>query len=138
MRSGLLQRLLAQFFVRTVATRYGLASPTLTPEFIAALRAHTWPGNVRELRHAIERALLLSPSGELDVRELAVEDSSPTLSGTHGIPFPATMAEISRSAALAALQMQRGNKSAAARMLNVSRGRLDRLIEPGGVEDNVD
>ena len=49
------------------------------------------------------------------------------------LPFPATLAVITRAAALAMLQLTEGNKSAAARRLGISRPRLQRLLE--GTDD---
>jgi DNA-binding NtrC family response regulator len=54
------------------------------------------------------------------------------------IPFPATMAEITRAAALAMVDRCIGNKSEAARRLGISRPRLLRLLDGRGeqITDN--
>ncbi len=124
--------LLARAFAETLANRYGLPVPPVTPNVQTALQAHSWPGNVRELRHAIERALLLSEPGSLDPKFLVTPTpvAAPTSSGK--IPFPAPLDEILLAAALATLEQHGGNKSAAARALQISRARLARLLEPGG------
>jgi transcriptional regulator with PAS, ATPase and Fis domain len=45
---------------------------------IAALRSYSWPGNVRELRNIVERAIITSRSGRLDLeRVLPAFDPSP-------------------------------------------------------------
>ena len=45
---------------------------------IAALRSYSWPGNVRELRNIVERAIITSRSGRLDLeRVLPASDPSP-------------------------------------------------------------
>lgn len=105
----------------------------MTGPFLTALRAHSWPGNVRELRHAIERALLLSPPGTLDAVELAVTETT-AARAAGPIPFPASLREINAAAARAMLDACRGNKSAAARELDISRARLQRLMD--GEEDD--
>jgi transcriptional regulator with PAS, ATPase and Fis domain len=121
--------LLAEYFVDSLARRYGLRVPPLTAAVRTAVRHHDWPGNVRELRHAIERALLLSPPGHLDPSELGI-DGSAGETGTGGvIPFPATLRDVERAAVRAALTLHEGNKSAAARALNISRTRLQRMID---------
>ena len=51
---------LARRFVARL-TPDGAEPPTLAPDALAALTAHTWPGNVRELRNVIERALAFGP-----------------------------------------------------------------------------
>ena len=40
---------------------------TLPAETMTALERYSWPGNVRELEHLIERAVILTPGGELRV-----------------------------------------------------------------------
>ena len=128
--------LLAREFAKTLAARYRVPVPELSPEVIAALRAHDWPGNVRELQHAIERALLLSPPGTLDPAELALDSTVLRATASEALPFPATLKEINAAAANAAVKFHDGNKSAAARQLGISRARLQRLIEHG--EDDED
>ncbi len=118
---------LAETFLVQLATRYELPIPPLTPELRASLRSHPWKGNVRELRNAIERALVLSPPGTLTVPDL--RPPPPTPSHEWGpLPFPASMHAISRAAALAMLELAKGNKSEAARKLGISRPRLQRLL----------
>jgi len=103
---------------------------------LAAIRAHSWPGNVRELQHAIERALLLSPPGTLDPRELALNPTHTADASTGVLPFPATLRDITTAAANAAVAFCDGNKSAAARQLGISRARLQRLLEHGGNDED--
>jgi two-component system nitrogen regulation response regulator GlnG len=38
----------------------GRPTPTMSEEFLAALRERSWPGNVRELKHAIEYAAVVA------------------------------------------------------------------------------
>ncbi len=45
---------------------------------MAALGSYAWPGNVRELEHLIERAVILTPGGELRVRFLELAPRSRT------------------------------------------------------------
>ena len=123
--------LLAEAFLVELAGGYGLPVPTLTVEVRAALRSFPWPGNVRELRNAIERGLVLSPRGTLLLDEVL---RAPVVAArSDQVPFPATLQEITRAAALAMLDLTNGNKSLAARRLGISRPRLQRILE--GVED---
>ena len=123
--------LLAETFISRIATSYGLPVPPLTPELRAALREYRWPGNVRELRNSVERSLVLSPRGTLRLEEMGLRQDSVRPEGT--LPFPATLAALTRAAAVAMLQLTDGNKSAAARRLGISRPRLQRLLD--GTDD---
>jgi DNA-binding NtrC family response regulator len=128
--------ILANEFTKTLAARYQVPVPDWSPEAIAAIRTHKWPGNVRELQHAIERALLLSPPGTIDPNELALNSTMMPEERSSGLPFPASLKEITAAAAHAAIEYCEGNKSAAARQLGISRARLQRLIEHGGDDED--
>jgi transcriptional regulator of acetoin/glycerol metabolism len=45
---------------------------------VAALRSYPWPGNVRELRNVLERAIITSRGGRLDLDRI-LPASAPTL-----------------------------------------------------------
>ena len=124
---------LAEFFLRKFSSQYALPEPALTTAVRAALLAHAWPGNVRELRNAIERALLLSAPGSLELAELSGGRSAVGESQT--LPFPARLADIVRAAAHAMLDAAGGNRSEAARRLGISRSRLQRLLQ-GETDDS--
>jgi two-component system response regulator HydG len=119
---------LAELFLARFSAQYGLAQPTLSADQRRQLVTHAWPGNVRELRNAIERALLISPPGALDLGEFRTNVSPGTASGSV-IPFPATLREIIQAAARAMLDTTGANRSEAARRLGISRSRLQRLLE---------
>ncbi len=129
--------LLAQTFVTRLARQYGLQEPELTAEVVAALQARQWPGNVRELRNAIERALVLSPAGTLEVTELTAERT--TAAHENGaIPFPSSLRVITRAAVTAMLKLVSNNKSEAARRLQISRPRLQRILDGHSDDDPAD
>jgi len=121
---------LAEVFLERLAATYALPVPPLTPALRAALHAHPWPGNVRELRNTIERGLVLSPRGALDADALFSSDAPPAATrGSSLLPFPADIATITRAAARAMVEFTGGNKSEAARRLDISRPRLNRLLD---------
>jgi transcriptional regulator with GAF, ATPase, and Fis domain len=58
---------LATTFAARVAQRMGRTIAPLGSDDVAHLRAYPWPGNVRELQNVIERAVITSPDGRLDL-----------------------------------------------------------------------
>jgi two-component system response regulator HydG len=126
--------LIAEALLKQLAGEHGLPVPGMTDEVRRRMLAHAWPGNVRELKNAVERALLLSPAGLLDVNELLPPFDAPApLDGP--IPFPAPLHEIATAAARATVQLCGGNRSESARRLCISPRRLRRLLRAGGEPD---
>jgi DNA-binding NtrC family response regulator len=117
----------ARALLERLAGEHGLPVPTLTPEVSRRLRAHPWPGNIRELKNALERALFLSPPGELSADELLPPAGSPTVRDGP-IPFPAPLHQIAAAAARETVRMCGGNRRESARRLLISPRRLRRLL----------
>ncbi len=120
--------LIAESLIDRLANHHGLRAPRLHPAARRALKAYAWPGNVRELKNAVERALLLAAPGKLELDELLPPDDEES-NGRGPIPFPAPMREISAAAARATLDYCGGNRSEAARRLEISRQRLRKLLD---------
>lgn len=64
---------LAEKMLQTQTERLGKSLMSLSPRAIQAITTYQWPGNVRELEHAIERAVILSPSQEIDNEALGID-----------------------------------------------------------------
>jgi transcriptional regulator with PAS, ATPase and Fis domain len=107
----------------------------LSSSAVDALISHRWPGNVRELRNVIERAAILSgdervirPEHLLIQRRTAPADVD--AGGDIRIPRAGkTLRAVEREAIQIALRITGGNRSAAARMLGISRPRLARKLK---------
>jgi formate hydrogenlyase transcriptional activator len=61
--------LLAQHFVARYAQKIGKPVPEFPPKALDLLRTYPWPGNVRELENVIERAVIVSRNGHLNLAE---------------------------------------------------------------------
>ncbi|HEX2778131.1 MAG TPA: sigma 54-interacting transcriptional regulator [Gemmatimonadaceae bacterium] len=135
--------LLATRFLREIAAEQGGGAKLLAPDALDALRAHSWPGNVRELRNLIERAAILSGSeGVVRSRHLMIQrrtlsgaasagDGGETIGEIPLLRAGTTLAEIEAAAVRLTLEHTRGNRSAAARMLGISRPTLARILRGG-------
>jgi len=126
--------LIAQRLLQTLALEHEVPEPVLNPDVKRQLRAYPWPGNVRELKNAVERALLMSPPGELHVDELPTAGQSQAQNAAP-FPFPAPLDEINTAVAHATVNWFRGNRSEAARQLGISTKRLRRLLNGAGAEE---
>ncbi len=114
--------LLAEHFVQKLSAEMGIAPAGIGPDELAALQDHDWPGNVRELRNIVERSLLLGrlPAELLTGR--ARETAPPDY------PLDWTLEEVKRHHMARVLEDSGGNKSAAARRLDISRKTLERKL----------
>jgi len=136
---------LAQGLLPAVAERVGVAPRPLTPAALERLRAHTWPGNVRELENALERVLVLGPEGsgtaeggapapieaaELDFLTQGRAGEVDELARL-ALALGATVDEVARAMMERALREHRGNVSAAARVVGLTRRAFDYRMEHG-------
>lgn len=64
--------LLAEFFLRKITRKNGLARVRLSGEAISVLQEHKWPGNVRELENTMARATALATSDVLLASDIPI------------------------------------------------------------------
>jgi DNA-binding NtrC family response regulator len=62
--------LLVNHFLRQIAQRQGMPTPSMPDEVMNVLKAYRWPGNVRELQNALERACALCDNSLIAMRDL--------------------------------------------------------------------
>ena len=123
-------------FVRACAAGLQKTLTGVAPAAERSLHDAPWPGNVRELRNVIERACIASDGRILSQRDvIAALFGSPSSAGlsyvTPGPGGPSLLSTVEREQIDRVLRQVHGNKTAAARLLGVSRRslyrRLDRL-----------
>jgi len=117
--------LLAEQFRQRFARKHGMEVVGISANCMAALKRHSWPGNVRELQNVIERAVILcSEGGVLEPAHLGLTEKPivaagmPSSTGDGGEFL--TMAEMEKRHVLAALERSKGNRTQAAKMLDIS------------------
>jgi DNA-binding NtrC family response regulator len=118
---------LAMQFLAGAAKAAGMAQPRFTARALAALAAHDWPGNVRELRLVVERALLLAPEGDVDVKHILLSPAR-----AQGSVAEAPADERARFVEVA--RTHHGNVSAIGRELGTSRSQVRRLAMRFGID----
>jgi DNA-binding NtrC family response regulator/tetratricopeptide (TPR) repeat protein len=121
---------LSTFFLREACERLGKPGVRLSPETLDLFDAFTWPGNVRQLRNEVQRAVALtSVDGVISPDTLSPAFGNPGALDTN-VPLRARARRTSLAAAVdrleremidSALQTSRGNISATARALGLTR-----------------
>lgn len=110
------------FFSRQFAERYRLPVWQPSPETLAEFCAFDWPGNVRQLSHVIEQAYVLQIEPQLPVR-----GGAKAAQGTGRLPC-LDLAKLRQEAIKQALEITRGHKARAAKLLGVHANTMTRLL----------
>ncbi len=113
----------------------GADGPKVSPAAIALLVEHEWPGNVRELRNVLERARALTQKGgALTPTELGFDGAAAdeTPDGFHAAK-DRLIATWERGWVTELLKRARGNVSKAARVGQLDRVSLHRLMKKHGI-----
>jgi transcriptional regulator with PAS, ATPase and Fis domain len=128
---------LAGYFLDRFCMETGKKVPGISREARQILLHHHWDGNVRELQNVIERAVILC-KGELITSEhlpiaQKTNQNRPFLAGQYILPEEGVnLEEVERSLLQQALDKAKGNKSAAAHLLGLTRSTLRyRLLKYG-------
>lgn len=102
-------------------------APQLADAAYDCLRAYAWPGNIRQLDHVVRRAVALVGAGDrIEPRHLP-EEMRRTCAPPTG-ESETSLGHVERAAIVHALGQHRGNITAAARMLGISRPTLYRKL----------
>jgi two-component system, NtrC family, response regulator AtoC len=115
---------LVRHFVDRFNRRLGLRVTGVTAAAMRALVEYPWPGNVRELENVVERAMVLTDGPQLDVEQLPT--LSAPVSRSDGATSPLDLSvkrrtdELERTLIREALERTRGNRTRAAKLLDLS------------------
>jgi len=113
----------------------GEDGPEITDDAMQALCESAWPGNVRQLRNVLQGAKALAGDGRITRRNLSLDADvvppPPRLvpeGTTPTVPHGATLREVEKQAITQALEDCDGNRTKAAKLLDIDRSTLRRKI----------
>jgi DNA-binding NtrC family response regulator len=128
--------LLCAHFLDKFNGRYQKNVKGISPAAYHLLIRFRWPGNVRELENAVERAVLVAKSPDVQPQDLpdSIRGDGVT-EDTFTVPPHHTLAEIERMAVLQTLQRTNWNKQEAAQILGLYRPTLYSKIKKHHIKD---
>jgi transcriptional regulator with GAF, ATPase, and Fis domain len=134
-------------FLEHYKQRTGRFVSGISKAALRALVSYDWPGNVRELENAVERAVIIAAGRQIELDDLPAaignvaserqamvrveraQAASEGRSAKMEIEVPSSMDEIERHAIEATLDYTSGDKTRAARLLNIGRKTIYRKLE---------
>jgi two-component system response regulator HydG len=128
---------LAHHFLRRFAADLGRPLRGFTDEALARIRSHPWPGNVRELHNTIERGVLMVEGTRIGIADLALPapvESAGAAGWRRRLPADGLcLREFERELVLEALERSGFRQKDAAKLLGVSRRKLNYMIRRMGI-----
>jgi two-component system response regulator AtoC len=131
---------LAMHFVERCNARFGLRVAAIAPAAMRALAEHPWPGNVRELENVIERAMVLCGGRTIEREHLPEALLAPSPAGAalgggaEELSVKRHTEALERSLIRRALERTGGNRTRAARLLELSHRALLYKIREYGLD----
>lgn len=135
---------LANHFIEEFNRQFNKSVKKLDKDVQHLLMGYSWPGNVRELRNAIERAVLLSEDKRLHIKDFSnliskVPDKIISSENSGEVPPSVIRLDINygitnlrnldKKYAREVLEKMGGNKTQTAKLLGISRPKLDTLLK---------
>lgn len=123
--------LYAEHFMKEANAELNKKVQHISDDVIKVLQSYSWPGNLRELRNVIRRAMLFVKDNILDVAALPVlkEPEIKDEARQEETVITLTSEEEEKQRILIALERTNGNKSKAAKLLNIDRKTLYNKIK---------
>ncbi len=141
--------LIAEACIRRLAEEYNTAAPRLHEDALQSLLAYAFPGNVRELENILERAFTLCDGNVIRAPDLRLPGANPVahshaasepaaeldaLAELPNVPLEEYLEGIERRAIMRALELERWNRTAAAKRLGMTFRSLRYRLKKLGID----
>jgi two-component system response regulator AtoC len=127
---------LVRHFIQLYGRRLGLSVTSMSPAAMRLMMEYAWPGNVRELENVIERSLVMAEGPQIEPEHLPAAIRSPgaatPMRDELDLSIKRQTAALERGLIRAALERTGGNRTRAAKLLELShRALLYKIREYG-------
>ncbi len=122
-------QILGEYFLN----KRGFAHPDLDLEVIDLLKSYHWPGNVRELKNILDRAVILAGEDPIDPGCIGIDDEDLKASAAVPKGDNLSLGENEKDMIIQALERSKGNKTEAAKLLNITRRKLYSRMKIHGI-----
>lgn len=138
------------YFSEKFAKIIGRRALRYSAEALEALSLYNWPGNIRELENLVQRLSILVDGDIVELSDLPINSSyqnnqnENSISGIipvlpeNGVDFNSIVEEFENQLIVQALDRTKGNKKAAAELLNLNRTTLVEKIKKKGILSGAD
>lgn len=122
--------LLAEYYLLKYARKYEKKASKISDRAQNKLLKYSWPGNVRELQHCIEKAVILSDNNILDENSFSLNEQKSIKQNPLN---NYTIEEMEKTLILANIDKEKGNMSAVAKNLGITRQTLYNKLKKYGL-----
>jgi transcriptional regulator with PAS, ATPase and Fis domain len=135
--------LLCNYFINSINNSYGLGVTQINDNVYSLFKEYEWTGNVRELKHILERACIMAGSGPLKLEHFDFfvsrihkknNSSIPYKLSSNNVSLQDITSDIEKEKIIKTLIETKGNKSSAAKLLNIDRSSLYNKLKKYGIQ----
>ncbi|TDI29020.1 MAG: sigma-54-dependent Fis family transcriptional regulator, partial [Acidobacteria bacterium] len=124
--------LLVEHFLAQACHRQGKQMHDFSPRAMELLKQYDWPGNIRELENVVERAVIFAPRRLIGPSDVPLKADGSAANSSND---PMALDEILRAHLRRVLDHCGGNKARAARLLQIPRTSLYKMMQRHGLAD---
>ena len=111
---------LVESYLPRIAARLKRPVPVMSPEALCLLEQQPWPGNIRELLNVLEKTLVLCREEIIGENDLVLHDHPQVAIDPTTLSLKKAMADLERDYIRKALDLTGGNRTQAAKVLEIS------------------
>lgn len=126
--------LLVRHYAAHFASQLGRPVPQLGEDVMQALLAFDWPGNVRQLMNVVQNMVVVAEGDRIEARHLPPELADRQAPADFDVPAGMSLDQIEKQAIRNALSLNKGNREATAKMLNIGQRTLYRKLKEYGLK----